>query len=1151
MKNIEIIGNNICQFRRIMKISLVATLLTTCLVVNSFASSVYAQRMQITLSLKNTTLRQAFNAIEKNSDFVIFYYEGYLDADRKISLNVKNQTVDKILDIILANTGSDYHIDDNQIFIVQKNELPKAFENPGKQQKKLVLKGIVADVYGEPVIGANVIEKGTTNGVVTDIDGVFSLSVSENATLQISYIGYMEQNIAVGSRTDFNIILREDLQSLDEVVVVGYGIQKKSVVTAAISRVTSKDLSGATPTRVEDVLKGKVSGVQITQKSGQPGATSVVRVRGIGTINNSDPLYIVDGIPVSTGIDYLNPRDIESVEILKDAASAAIYGARAANGVILITTKNGNIGKTTVSYQFSYGIQNPWRKRKLLNGEQYEEIMNEARLNAGQDPLFSTPSTVGKGTNWQNLIFNDNAPIVNHNASISGGSDKGTFYLSFGYIDQEGIVAKGKSDYERYNLRLNSSYSIFEAKERDFLKQMRIGLNIGYTKINQHGIEDNSEWGGPLFAATMSPPNAPLYEEDPSVIKELTDKYGNMLIKDRDGRLYKIISGSELANPVAMMQILNKRNATDKLVGSIWGEMDLMENLVFKTSYSIDLTFADETEWSPEYYLSETRLDRLSRIRAKMDKRNAWNFENTLRYSKSISDHNFAIMLGSTIQKSNYADLQGKNVNLVANMPGKDYLDFALGTKADQETSGGANEHALASFFGRLNYNYNERYLAEFVLRRDGSSNFPTDKKWAYFPSVSLGWNIHNESFFSQESFLNQIKLRASWGKNGNEAIGAFQYTSLIKPGANYIFGDDVTTSGMYPSRLVNRQVRWESSEQYDAGLDLRMFNNSLSATVDVFYKTTDGMLMKLPIPAFIGNDVPDGNVGSMINKGIEMELLYTGNVAGFTYQVGANASYMKNKIKDIGISTGYIDYATYGTVGVIQRHTTGLPVAHFFGTKAIGVFQNADQINNYRNSKGELIQPNAVPGDVIFKDINNDGVINDDDRTYLGKPNPDWTLGLNMGLAYKGFDLSMFWQGAFGGEIFDASRRPDLALVNYSTFILHRWHGEGTSNYYPRIVYANQDQNNNTRVSSLNIYNGNYFRLKNLQLGYTFPAQLTRKFYTQNLRLYVTCENLLTFTDYHGGDPEVGASMGQGIGVDRGIYPQARTISFGASITF
>lgn len=1114
-----------------------------CLASLLLAPGAYAQKAIVSIHKQNVKVIDVLNEIESKTKYLFIYDKRNIKTNDIVSVDMEQRTVADVLTQIFKGTNILFKQEGQHIVLtLQDNEKPK-----GKQEQPVAIKGVVLDSNNEPIIGANILEKGTVNGTISDLNGEFVLNVQPGATLLFSYIGYINKEEVATDNQPMTIQLKEDSQNLDEVVVVGYGIQKKSVVTAAISRVTSKELSNSTPTRIEDVLKGKVSGVQIMQNSGQPGTASQVRIRGIGTINNSDPLYIVDGMPISSGIDYLNPRDIESIEVLKDAASAAIYGARAANGVILITTKNGQAGKASVNYSFSYGIQNPWHTRELLNGQEYEEIMNEAYQNANLSPIYANPSATGKGTDWQKQIINNDAPIINHNASISGGTDKASYFVSFGYLDQEGIIAKDKSNYKRYNFRINTDMNIFQNEERSFLKKMRVGVNVGYTKIGSNGITENNNFGGPLSNAILSPSNAPLYETDEAEIKKLEDRYGDMLIRDEQGQLYKIISGSELTNPVASMKIINQRKSYHKLVGSIWGEIELLDQLFFKSSYATDLAFSEETNWSPAYYLSETQMDDKSRISANMYHHYTWNVENTLRYSKSFGAHNFSAMLGTTLHKYTWNNISGENVNLIANIPGKDYLDFALGTKEDQEVSGGSSDHTLASFFGRINYNFNERYLAEVVLRRDGSSNFPTNHKWAYFPSVSLGWNIHNEAFFPENPVMNQLKLRASWGKNGNENIGSFQYTSLIRPGADYIF-NNTTVSGMYPSKLANSEVRWESSEQYDLGIDMRFFNNALSYTLDFFHKSTTGMLMALPIPDYVGNDVPDGNAGSLKNKGVEMEASYQGNVSKLGYTIGINASYMKNEIQSLGFASGYMDYAEFGTLGVIQRHTNGYPIAHYFGTPAIGIFQNQEQINQYKNAQGQLIQPDAQPGDVIFQDVNNDGKINDDDRTYLGKPNPDWTVGFNLGLNYKGFDFSMFWQGAFGGQIFDASRRPDLAHVNYSKYILDRWHGEGTSNYYPRVVYANQDANNNTRVSNLYLYNGNYFRLKNLQLGYTLPKRITQKFLTQDLRVYFMAENQLTLTSYHGGDPEIG---GDNMGVDKGIYPQARTLTIGASITF
>ncbi|OAV69719.1 Outer membrane cobalamin receptor protein, SusC/RagA family [Bacteroidales bacterium Barb6] len=946
---------------------------------------------------------------------------------------------------------------------------------------------VVSGVDGEVLAGANVVAVSTWSGTVTGIDGGFELTVLKDGEFEVSYIGFLRQRVKVVEGQEvYRVILEED-NRVDEIVTVGYGVQKKNLVTAAIGRVTARDLT-ATPTRIEDVLKGRITGVQITQNSGQPGVGSIVRMRGTGTINNSDPLFVVDGMPVDGSIDYLDPRDIESVEVLKDAASGAIYGARAANGVILVTTKKGTAGRTNVSYQFSYGLQNPWRKRALLNGREYEEIMNEACYNAGKEPLFNYFSSAGEGTDWQDMLFNRDAAITNHSASISGGSDKGSYYLSFGVLDQEGIVAQGKSDYRRNNFRINSTYNLFE-NDRSFFKSVKAGVNAGYTKTDRHGIIENSEFNGALSAAAMYPPNVSVYANQWEEA-DLAEKYGDMPVRDGNGRMYKVISGGEFVNPLALVAVRNQRAETQRIVGTVWGEADVAKGLVFRSSYATDLTFGEETISSPAYYLSENHLDETSHSEKDMDRRTVWSFENTLRYGVSSGRSNFNFLLGTTTLRDHFTDI---------------------------------SEYSMGSVFWRANYDYGERLLAEFVLRGDGSSNFPPDRKRAYFPSVSLGWNIINAGGFSTESFANQLKLRTSWGRNGNDKL----------------------YPGIAVGRLTNRSIRWDESEQFDAGVDMRF--GGLSFTADIFHESTKGMLMKLPVPDFAGNEAAGGNVGSMTNKGMEMEIAYMKETADFGFRTGMNVSHTKNVVEDVGVSAGYIDYATFGTIGVIQRHTTGLPVAHFFGREAIGVFQNENQIRNYQNKDGQVLQPGAKPGDVIFRDVNGDGNIDDEDKTYLGKPVPDWTLGANLALRYKAFDFSMFWQGAFGGQIFDASRRFDLITANYSSYILDRWHGEGTSYYYPRVVYARQEDNQNSRVSSLDVYNGDYVRLKTFQAGVTLPPAFTRKFLVQNFRLYILAENLFTLTGYHGGDPETGAGMG----VDRGIYPQARTVSVGVSLLF
>lgn len=1024
-----------------------------------------------------------------------------------------------------------------------------------EQVSTIKIVGVVQDVMGEPIIGASVSVKNTTNGTITDMEGRFTLTVPDNVVLEISYIGYISQSVKMNGQTIVNVTLKEDTQKLDEVVVVGYGVQKKSVMTAAISRVTSDDLNKLTPTRVEDVLRGKVSGVSILQNSGQPGAASRVRIRGTGTINDSNPLYIVDGMPVDGGIEYLNPSDIKSIEVLKDAASAAIYGSRAANGVILVTTKNGVQGKSVVTYDFSYGIQNPWRKLAVLNASEYETIMNEAYVNVGKDPLYKNPGGVGVGTNWQNEIYNKNAPIMNHQASISGGNDKSQYFLSFGYLKQEGIVGgKGKSDYERYSFRFNNTYNVFKNEERRFFRGFRIGTNLGYTRIDSEGISENDNFSGPLSSAVMTPPNESVYLNNPTSedIAYYEQNYPGYL-RDEEGHIYNVIENNEIVNPVASLATLNKHNDSDKFVGSVWGELEFFKNLIFKTSLSTDLAFWGERSWKPVNYLSFMVKNDKSSVSQSMNRGIRLLWENTLSYSYSIKKHNFSALLGTSMQTYDSKYNKGTALNLRAEDDHKGYIDFTnSATPGDQTTSGGATEHKMASVFGRLNYNFDEKYMLEMTLRKDGSSNFGHNNRWAYFPSVSAGWTITNESFMENKPlWLDFMKIRASWGQNGNEKIGAFGYTTTMSGGNNYSFGagpNGVILNGTKPTSLSNPDLKWETSEQLDLGFDSRFFNSSLTFSFDWFKKDTKDMLMKKPVPAYVGDDAPLSNVGTLTNQGVEFELGYKFNVQKINVSLLANASYVNNKIKNLGNQTGFVDREYLPTLGTISRDQNDYPIGYFFGYKALGVFQTQEEIDNYvSSSTGKPIQPNALPGDTKFLDANGDGVISDDneDRMMIGKPNPDWTLGFTASADWNGFDLSAFFQGVVGTDVFDALRRYELATVNYTSDIMDRWTGPGTSNSMPRVVLG--DLPKNFRPSTLLVHDASFLRLRNLQIGYTLPVSLTKKAYIQRLRFYASFDNLFTITGYKGMDPEIGSTMG----VDKGVYPQARTYTFGLNLSF
>lgn len=1024
--------------------------------------------------------------------------------------------------------------------------------------------GNVKDATGEFIIGASILVKGTTNGTITDIDGDFSISgVEKGSVLEISYIGYVTQSITVNNEKPINVILKEDSETLEEVVVVGYGVQKKSVVTASIAKVSSEDLSKSAPVRVDNALKGLVSGVQVTTANGQPGSAAKIRIRGTGTINNSDPLYIVDGMPIDGGIDYLNPSDIQSIEVLKDAASGAVYGARAANGVILVTTKSGKEGKVKVSYDFSYGWQNPWKEREMLNATQYATLMNEASMYAEGKKMYDNPENFGVGTNWQKETFNYNAPVQNHQLSVSGATEKINYYLSLGYYNQEGIVGGdyGRSNYKRMTIRTNTNYVIFdESKNRNWLKKLTVGVNASYSRIKSSGIEVNSLTGSALGNAMFLSPLMSVYAEDENALCKQYEseikQYGDLVRDSKTGKLLNIPDKdfNEISNPLAYLSLPGDICNTDKFVANFFAELSIWDNLKFKSSYGTDLAFWGNDGWTKPYYLNFNFHNDKSKVWSEMNRGCNWQIENVLTYDKIFNSHSLSIVLGQSAKKYTGKKLGGSAYDMIAENGDKANIDFTTGLASDgkRDVYGGRlSPTTLASYFGRISYNYAERYMFQFTVRRDGSSNFGSNNKWATFPSVSLGWNITNEKFMEKRpSWLNSMKLRLSWGKNGNENIGAFRYTANVAMNNNYVFGggnNQTIINGSKPSGTPNAELKWEESEQYDAGLDFGFINNALTFSIDYFLKRTNGMLKEMSIPSYLGESKPWGNVGSMENTGIEIEMGYRFNIGEFNFKLGGNISYLKNKLINLGNSDGFEMKDFVHQLGNVSRAENGEVYPFFYGYKTAGIFQNKEQIDNYTNEKGEKLQPQAEPGDVIFVDTNNNGIIDDADRTKIGKGTPDWTYGINLSAGWRGFDFSMLISGSIGNDIFDATRRLDLRYVNLPAEMMNRWHGEGTSNTVPRFTW--QNNNNNYRVSDLYIKNGSYLRMKNVQLGYTLPKSLTSKVFISSLRVYVAAENLLTFTGYEGFDPEI--SYDASAGIDRGIYPQARTYTIGFNLNF
>ncbi|MFS2653277.1 SusC/RagA family TonB-linked outer membrane protein [Bacteroides thetaiotaomicron] len=1031
--------------------------------------------------------------------------------------------------------------------------------------QNIQIKGtVVSGTDNEPLPGVNVVVKGNTStGTITDFNGTFTLSAPADAILSISYIGFKSQEIAVKGHKDIKIVLQEDSETLDEVVVVGYGVQKKSVVTASIAKVSADDLASTAPVRMDNALKGLASGVTVTSSSGQPGAAAQIRVRGVGTIRTengaADPLYIVDGMPLEGGLDYLNPNDIASIEVLKDAASGAVYGARAANGVILVTTKTGKIGKTKVTYDFSYGWQSAWKKRDVLNASEYALMINEGAINAGIAPKFSDPYSYGQGTNWQDEVFNNNAPMMNHQVSVSGASEKVNYLFSLGFYTQDGIVGGNfdRSNYERLTLRSNTQYTLFdESKERNWLNSLKVTSNLSYARIKSTNFDDNSTWGTPLGSALALSPILNVYDETEEAIKAQFDKYGTTaeytpVYDPRNGKLFSIPGEfGEMSNPIAKLSLPGDKHWSHKFVANFSAELQLWDNLKFKTSYGADLSFWGYDSYRPLYYLRSGESSTQSSAYSRKEDGTVWQLENVLMYDKSIDKHSFSVLLGQSAKKSSGSYLYGSRNNITNYS--RPYIDASTGlaANADRDAAGAPSVDAtLASIFARASYNYDERYMLQVTVRRDGSSRFGPNNHYAVFPSFSLGWNLTNEKFMNKRpNWLTTTKIRLSWGKNGNENIGNFKYTVLTSPGNNAIFGSSENViNGVKASGLANPDLKWEESEQLDFGLDFGFFNNALTFTADYYKKKTNGMLMEMNIPFYVGEAKPIGNVGKMENSGIELEAAYKFRVSDWNFRVSANASYLKNKLIEYGNESGWENLDSFQGTGDISRAENGKPFPFFYGYKTAGIFQNTDEVKAYKNDKGELLQPTAVPGDVRFVDVDSNGIIDANDRTDIGKGMPDWTFGFNLGVSWKNFDLNMMWQGTAGNDIYDATRRTDIATSNLPSWMLNRWTGEGTSNRIPRFV---QGDNVNWQSSDLYVYDGSYLRLKNIQLGYTLPAALTQKVFISSLRFYVAAENLFTFTKYHGFDPEI-SSGGTSLGIDYGVYPQARVWTIGASLSF
>jgi len=1018
------------------------------------------------------------------------------------------------------------------------------------QAQDLTIKGKVIDENGLPVPGVSILIKGTTKATSSDLDGNYQLKAASNGTLVFSFVGYGSVQEAINGRTDINVKLNPESQSLQEVVVIGYGTQKKSVNTGAISSVKAKDLEKIPNGRVEQALQGRVSGVIVSAQSGQPGAASTVRVRGLTTFDTyggNNPLWVVDGVIVdSGGIGFVNQSDIESMEVLKDAASLAIYGARAASGVILITTKKGKAGKFSVSYSGFTGISAPEKTVKLLNATQYGVIMNEKAGAAGQAIPYPNLSALGLGTDWQKEIFSNDAMRTNHEFSLSGGNDVSTFFASFGIQDQEGIVSKEISNYGKKNIRLNSTHKLS--------KIFTIGQTFGYTSQKGVGLGNtNSEYGGPLSSALNLDPTTPLVVTDP--IEANSSIYtANPVFRDANGNPYGISSvvGQEMTNPVAYVNTrLGNYNWSDDFIGNAFLEITPIKDLKFRSTIGLKRAFWGDESFTPVYFLSSTVNTSQNNLNRATNETFGWNLENTLSYTRAFGDHNFTLLVGQGYYVDN--NTTGTFVSY-QNIPTNNYQEASFNFPIPEDQKVGSaytsQDHKVNSLFSRLNYNYKEKYLVTGIIRRDGSSNFGGNNQYGTFPSFSLGWVLSKEGFWKENDIVNTLKLRGGYGITGNDAIQPNGFLATIGGGRNYTFGSagQAISIGNSPDAPANPDLKWEETSQLNIGFDAKLFND-FTLTMEYYDKKTTGILQYVDLPGYVGSTgSPLGNVADMGNSGIEVELGYRRKFGDFNFSANGNVSYLKNEVTFLGQGKTFISSGAAGfqSLGDVTRTTVGQAYNSFYGFQTAGIFQTIDEVNAYTNAAGDLIQPNAVPGDFRWLD-NGDGVINDDDKQYLGSPLPKYTFGLTINMDYKGFDFMAFAQGATGNKIFQGLRRLDILNANYQTDALSRWTGPGTSDDYPRLT--NNDTNGNFGVMS-NFYleDGDYLRLKVVSLGYSLPNDLVAKIKASKIRFFVTGENLLTLTKYTGYDPEIGGNV---LGIDRGYYPQAKTYMVGANIQF
>ena len=1009
---------------------------------------------------------------------------------------------------------------------------------------------VISGSDNEPLIGASVMVQGTKTGSVTDLDGNFTIEAKNGQTLEVSYLGFITQKVKVNGSV-VQVTLQEDKHSLDEVVVVGYGVQKKKLVTGATVQLKGDDIAKLNTTNPLSAMQGQTPGVNIVSTSGQPGASMSVTIRGLGTVGNSQPLYLIDG--VGGDITTLNPADIESIDVLKDAASAAIYGAQAANGVVLVTTKSGKEGVSKITYDGYVGWQTLGRKFEMLNANQYMQIMDEALLNSYMSPIDWTSLSAIRdangnvyNTDWIDQAVDNGALTTSHSLAFTGGSKTSTYSISGGYTGQDGLI--GGSDvsyYKRYNFRANSEHKMWNGL-------VTIGEHVGFVYKDSRGMGTGNIYNNNLRSAFSTSPLVPVYDANGNYYSTVDSDWNK-----NDGNPYGTM----------MMNRYNQSKNTS-VDANVYVQIEPIKNLKFKTVFGLSYGGSNYRSFTPIYKFTPQSGNGITKVNQSNGNGTSLVWTNTLTYDFNIKEHHISALLGSETTKYDGESTGSYGVNLTAGFDDWEhaYVENTEKGHADRKVSGGPYDATRGqSFFARLGWSWKDRYMVNATMRADGSSKFAKGHRWGYFPSVSAGWTLTEEDFMKPAaSWLDFLKLRLSWGQVGNANINCYQYLAPVTTSnTNYNFGatggTDAWVMGAYTERLANEKVKWETSEQYNVGLDARFLRQRLSLTLDGYIKSTKDWLVQAPIRATAGTGGPVINGGDVKNKGIEVGLSWNDNIGrDFTYSVGANFAYNHNEVGNIPTLDGIIhgkDNQIFTNAEEFYRAENGHAIGYFWGYKTAGLFQNQKEINDWIAAGNGIYQADVKPGDVKYVDVNHDGVINASDKVDLGNGLPKYTFGFNVNLAWKGFDLSANFTGAAGFQIAQSYRDPSSSQANYSRRILKRWTGEGTSNEIPRVTYGDVG---NWLFSDLYLQDGDYIRLQNLTMGYDFKKLISWKGLSK-MRLYFQVQNLFTLTKYDGMDPEIGSFNGTDgnssdawvSGVDMGYYPHPRTFIVGLNLAF